>query len=386
MASKKSEAIDYSLLIKAWEDKFPLRNVIETIKNIPTKAKRRDYAKNFYFANVIRGTNLIIDSALVFMYYPISTNKKISKVTLIGAWDNWKTHLELRKVWDTDLWIGIYPISLFKQESFHYLFIINDIYEKDHAVTWLENAYHNKPHSIRYVNPKFSLGSYPKMYSHNLKNHRSIYIYYPPNFTMQRSTPYPVVYVMDGQENISRGNLPEIFNNAILSKVLPPFLAVFVPHAGSRRNLEYTPYYSNSRINLFHKYFVEEVVSKIEGMLPVDRNANTRILIGQSFGGTIVATLAAKYRTLFHRVIAQSGVYIFGHHSIRHLYESSTPNDAVFYLDSVQNKSESGQHMFFTKILQHHKIKYKHNPTSAHHSYEEWKKNIVTGLIYLWSV
>ena len=195
---------------------------------------------------------------------------------------------------------------------------------------------------------------------------------------------YPVVYIMDGRENLERGQLPGLFDAEIRSGRLPPLMAVFVPHRGRSRDHEYTPYFRRSRLDAFHRFITEELVPFVDSTFRTRQERDARVLLGQSFGGTLVTTLAARAPHLFRHVLAQSGVYVWGRRHITPLYAQGGFRDLRLYLDGVANRTEQFQNHHMVQALKAGGYPHFYRALPSRHEYEDWRERVPDGLRYLW--
>lgn len=161
-------------------------------------------------------------------------------------------------------------------------------------------------------------------------------------------------------------------------------MAVFIPHAGKRRGLEYTPFFKRSRLEAFHAFIAEEVVPLLDKHFRTLPQREARTALGQSFGGTVVATLGLRYPGLFQHILAQSGVYAWGHIQLAQVFLQHPPQDMRFYLDCVDNHSERFQSKQLERALSTVRIPHVFRPIPSRHEYEDWRARIVDALRYLW--
>ncbi|MBO7746023.1 esterase family protein [Paenibacillus sp. MWE-103] len=134
---------------------------------------------------------------------------------------------------------------------------------------------------------------------------RNLRVYLPPGYNELLS--YPVVYCQDGEQFFNFGRIATIANQMILDEGAEPFIIVGVDVDLARRTAEYAP--EGDRHRAYVSFFGEELVPFIEDKYPIRRESESRILAGDSLGGSVSVLLALAYPNLFHQIIALSGAF-----------------------------------------------------------------------------
>jgi len=134
---------------------------------------------------------------------------------------------------------------------------------------------------------------------------RSVKVYLPPGYNELLS--YPVVYCQDGNDFFTMGRIATIANQLILEEGMEPFIIVGVSVDRSKRTSEYSPV--GSRNAAYKRFFTHELVPFIEERYPVRRDPASRVLAGDSLGGTVALHLALDNPELFTNVLALSGAF-----------------------------------------------------------------------------
>ncbi|WP_219837505.1 esterase family protein [Paenibacillus sp. R14(2021)] len=134
---------------------------------------------------------------------------------------------------------------------------------------------------------------------------RSLRIYLPPGYNEVLS--YPVVYCQDGEQFFNFGRIATIANQLILDEGIEPFIIVGVEVDLKHRTAEYAP--DGERHGTYVSFFGEELVPYIEGHYPVRRESESRILAGDSLGGSVSFHIALAYPNMFHQIISFSGAF-----------------------------------------------------------------------------
>lgn len=134
---------------------------------------------------------------------------------------------------------------------------------------------------------------------------RFLRIYLPPGYNEVLS--YPVVYCQDGEEFFNFGRIATHANRLIMDEDIDPFIIVGVEVNTSVRTEEYAPF--GNRYEAYTSCFTDEIIPFIESKYPVRRDADSRILAGDSLGGSVSLHIAMKKPELFSKIISLSGAY-----------------------------------------------------------------------------
>lgn len=354
--------------------------------------KARKMAQDFYHAAAMTGLPLELTgpesqtpsgtpTLVTFLYY----GARATQVNLAGDFNNWSATAEpMQRLGKTGLFVLRRPVIL----PCRYKLVVDQKWMPDPGNPYATPDGHGDYNSVMPNHPppetSSRLVSHPDLYSKHLRNRRPVFFYLPPGYYASQQR-YPVLYVMDGRENLQRGKLPELFDQAILKGALPPFIAVFIPHAGRKRGFEYTPYFRRSRLNAYHSFMALELVPFVDKMFRTLPLAEARTLLGQSFGGTVVSTLGLRAPHIFRNVLAQSGVYIWGpRHTVLPPFLEQPRQDLRFYLDCVDNVTETYQNQSMDKVLTAAGYPHIYRAIRSRHEYEDWRDRVVDGLRYLW--
>lgn len=137
-----------------------------------------------------------------------------------------------------------------------------------------------------------------------LQASRAVKVYLPPGYNELLS--YPVVYCQDGSDFFTMGRIATIANELILSEGMEPFLIAGVSVERSKRTSEYSAV--GERNEAYKRFFAEELVPYMESRYPV--SDRTRVIAGDSLGGTVSLHLALDYPELFCNVLSLSGAFL----------------------------------------------------------------------------
>jgi enterochelin esterase-like enzyme len=134
---------------------------------------------------------------------------------------------------------------------------------------------------------------------------RPVKIYLPPGYNELLS--YPVVYCQDGNDFFTMGRIATIANQLILEEGMEPVIIVGVSVERSKRTSEYSA--AGTRNPAYKRFFTEELLPWIEERYPVRRDASSRVLAGDSLGGTVSLHLALDQPEVFPQVLSLSGAF-----------------------------------------------------------------------------
>lgn len=359
----------------------PVASFLALLEGRHSERWKATLARDFYHAAALSGMPLVHRGLATFMYY----GPRAHRVTLAGSFNNWNAERDaIPRVGMTGLWLLRRPVKPPEQ----YKLVVDGKWKTDPATPYLHPDGYRHYNSLIPSQPLTGAGSrlvaHPDLYSRALRNRRALYVYLPPGY-MESSVRYPVLYLMDGHENLYRANLPALFDRAIAAQELPPLIGVFIPHAGRSRGLEYTPYFKRSRQDAYLRFMAEELVPFIDATFRTLPDRAARTLLGQSFGGTIVTSLAIRYPEVFRQVVAQSGVYVWpGGRTNLTPFFTQPKADLRFYVDCVPNRFELPSSRMLIRTLKERGYPYVFVSKSGKHEYEIWQEQHLEALRYLW--
>ncbi|WP_126426642.1 alpha/beta hydrolase [Brevibacillus marinus] len=138
-----------------------------------------------------------------------------------------------------------------------------------------------------------------------LDANRPVKVYLPPGYNELLS--YPVVFCQDGNDFFTLGRIATVTNQLILDEGMEPIIIVGVSVERSKRTSEYAA--TGARNEAYKRFFVEELLPYLEARYPIRREPGSRLLAGDSLGGTVSLHLALDYPAVFNRVLALSGAF-----------------------------------------------------------------------------
>lgn len=138
-----------------------------------------------------------------------------------------------------------------------------------------------------------------------LTENRSLRIFLPPGY--QEVNSYPVIYCQDGVEFFNFGRIATQATKLILDEGIEPMIIVGVEVDIASRTDEYAP--EGARFADYCTFFAEELVPFIDDRFPTRPEAHSRLLAGDSLGGTVSLHIAMQFPTLFNNIISLSGAF-----------------------------------------------------------------------------
>jgi iron(III)-enterobactin esterase len=146
--------------------------------------------------------------------------------------------------------------------------------------------------------------------THNIDYKRQITVYIPAQYKAGSAAPFMVCH--DGPTGKPNRQLPQILDNLIAQKRIPPIIAIMVANGGGdaqghERGKEY-----DTMSGMFADYIETEVLPRVEKNCEVKltKDPDGRAVMGNSSGGS-AALIMAWYRTnLYHRVLTTSGTFV----------------------------------------------------------------------------
>lgn len=161
---------------------------------------------------------------------------------------------------------------------------------------------------------------------------RKVTVYIPSQYVP--GTPAPLIVSCDAY-GARNNQLPNILDNMIAEKRLPPIVAVMIANGGgdgggSERGLEY------DTVSGKYAEFVEaEILPKVEKDygITISKNPDSRMTLGGSSGGSAAFNMAWFHPEWYHRVMIYSGTFVNQHP------DADYPHGAWEYHENVLAKS-----------------------------------------------
>lgn len=199
-------------------------------------------------------------------------------------------------------------------------------------------------------------GQWHALQSDVMQEARPYAVYLPPSYG-QEGHPFPVMYVLDGDETRLKGisGLVEGLSTENLEKQIPEFIIVAIPNTDRTRDL--TPTHtlaffkdqtsdelaSSGGANRFLQFFEEELIPLVEATY---RTTETRVLVGESYGGLFTAHAFLSGRNLFSHYLVTDATYIWDNNYLNRalaekLAEGFVPQGKIYF--SFANNAAFGE-------------------------------------------
>jgi len=206
-------------------------------------------------------------------------------------------------------------------------------------------------------------------------------VYLPETYNPQRE--YPVIFLTDGQNYISRGRMPRIMNKLISAGKIEPVVAVFVDPRdpdnlkSNRRNSEFLC----NRDYL--RFYVEELIPEIEANYSVQADRAGRTIMGLSFGATNAACFGLLGYETFSGIAMQSPA----NHPIDNLlpaYEEMPTLPIKVFLSTGRPDDNTQANRHFRRILQDKGYVMEYIEVTQGHDWDNWRPLLDNVLLYFY--
>jgi enterochelin esterase-like enzyme len=146
--------------------------------------------------------------------------------------------------------------------------------------------------------------------THTIDYKRQITVYIPAQNVAGGAAPFMVIH--DGPQGKPNMAIPQILDNLIAQKRIPPIIAIFVANGGGdaqghERGKEY-----DTMSGMFADYIEAEVLPRVEKNCEVKltKDPDGRAAMGNSSGGSAALVMAWYRPNLYHRVLTISGTFV----------------------------------------------------------------------------
>ncbi len=211
---------------------------------------------------------------------------------------------------------------------------------------------------------------------------RKVRVYLPRGYAQQTSDRYPVLYLQDGSEYISRARAVEAADHLIESRRVPPFIIVFVDPADRMKD-----YWADDR---FADFMAGELVPFVDSRYRTRAERDGRALLGASLGGVISVWTALRHPGVFARVGGQSTAFWIDDErvvsALSALDEAARrKNPLRFYFDTGRLESVLDTHRRVRVMLAAKGYPVTYRETEAGHNYTTWRDRLADAYTALWS-
>ncbi|MFN2596573.1 MAG: alpha/beta hydrolase-fold protein, partial [Pyrinomonadaceae bacterium] len=216
--------------------------------------------------------------------------------------------------------------------------------------------------------------------SARLGGQRRIQVYLPPGYRQSQER-YPVLYVQDGSEYVSRARAVEVAEELIGSGRVAPFIIVFVDPQDRMKD-----YWASDD---FAAFMATELVPFVDARYRTRAERDGRALLGASLGGVISLWTALKHPDVFARVGAQSTAFQIDDEKVVSALSSTGPMSAdhptSFYFDVGRFEPVLGASRRVRVLLAARGYPVTYREAEAGHNWTSWRDRLPEALTALWS-
>lgn len=219
------------------------------------------------------------------------------------------------------------------------------------------------------------------------QGHRNLQVYLPATF--RRNRRYRLVIVHDGDDYLRYADLKAVLDNLTHRLEIPPVIAVLIQSPDRIRE-----YSGNDR---HARFLAEELLPFMAAEYPLIDSAESRCLMGASFGGVASLHAAWRYPEKFGSLLLQSGSFAFsdiGRHNrgpafdpvVRFMNEfredPDRPTERVFMSCGVY-ESLIYENRSLVPHLQEKGVEVRFVEARDAHNWENWRDRLRIGLSWL---
>ncbi len=181
---------------------------------------------------------------------------------------------------------------------------------------------------------------YPQFESVVMGNARDVYVWLPPSYLTQRSRRYRTLYVLDGNETLTRNFLHLEALHQMQQGLADDVILVLVTfHANNERMYEMADPEGRER---YARFFVQELVPYIDSQFRTEATPQSRGLLGVSLGGNFAYYAAWRWPDVFGCAAGQGASWQWNAWDIVRLFQSEPARPIRLYLDSSYPTHEGG--------------------------------------------
>ncbi|WP_420317730.1 alpha/beta hydrolase-fold protein [Ekhidna sp.] len=290
------------------EEEKEINSFSELIEAVSLSDSTDQYALVEAFLDSLEAPHIEEDTIVYFFYFG-----KASQVQIAGDFTGWNpTGKQFTQLRDTDLW---YRMETFERNArLDYKLVIN-------GSNWILDP--NNPNRIgggfgsnselampEYEQPEeiqsregIDKGTVSEIQITSSATGKTytVHIYLPAAYS--ESGEYPVAYFQDGSDYLNLASSKNVLDNLIADERIVPTIGVFV--VPNDRNVEYA---FDDRFK-YTDFFVNELVPHIDSNYGTLQIADSRAVIGDSYGGNISAIIAFQNPNVFGNCGIHSGAF-----------------------------------------------------------------------------
>ncbi len=207
---------------------------------------------------------------------------------------------------------------------------------------------------------------------------RAYHVYTPPGYDPSRSTRYPVLYLLHGNNDTASGwtdvgKANFILDNLIAEKRAVPMIIVMpwghaLPYSGPQ----------GSNTVMVERYLLDEVIPQVEKKYRVERGRENRAIVGLSMGGGHALQIGLGHLELFSAVGAFSSAVPGGFETrFKALLddpEGTNKKMKLLWIGCGRQDGAFARNQQLSELLTARKIRNTFHPTEGLHNYAVWRK------------
>ncbi len=381
-----------------------IMNEIAEIENANTSAEANLLADNFLKRFDKEDYPLFIDDTTLFFFYKGETDS----IGIIGDMTDWTTITQFKKAGKSNLFYlkQNYEATarleywlMFKKDGFPITDPLNKYkilngFGEISEIAMPRYQRHNYFEEYQYGKK----GSYEKIIAHSLESKyfdysHNVHVYLPENY--DKSKKYNTLYFQDGADYIEFALVPVILKKMVEEGKIDPVIAVFVTppnrHQPKFPN-RMTEYGLNDN---YVKFFTEELVEFIDKNYSTNTDKESRLVIGDSYGGLISTYIAFSRPDIFGKAYSQSGYHSFRNDEMIEKIKTTPKKDFRLYIDSgtyernvgasFLPKDETDFLMGNRRMIEELKKKdydFLYHEYFEGHTWGNWRRHLIDGLEY----
>jgi enterochelin esterase family protein len=225
-----------------------------------------------------------------------------------------------------------------------------------------------------------------------------LHVFLPPDYNKSEHD-YPVVYFQDGIDYIEFALTPHVINELILSGSIEPLIAVFVTppnrfQPGPPNRM--TEYGLNDD---YVSFITDELIPFIDRKYRTRPNPESRLVIGDSFGGLISAYIPFMRPDVFKLGYSQSGYLSFQNDKLINLYSETDSKQIRLYVDvGIYERAVGGAFLphsetdflmanrRFKALLRKKGYDFVYHEYFEGHTWGNWRRHLIDGLIHFFNI
>ncbi|NVJ99869.1 MAG: alpha/beta hydrolase [Alphaproteobacteria bacterium] len=199
-------------------------------------------------------------------------------------------------------------------------------------------------------------GTWHSMMSKVMGEERAYAVYLPPSYEDEERR-FPVIYVLDGDQTRFKGvsALVENLSTENMEGQIPQFIVVAIPNTDRTRDL--TPTHTlaffkdqtsdelatSGGASRFLQFFEDELIPHMDATY---RTTDSRMLVGESYGGLFTANALLSGRNIFSHYLVTDATYIWDNNYLNRaldeqLAEGYAPEGKIYF--SFANNAAFGE-------------------------------------------